>query len=85
MGAPATQGKRYTEDENEVIRKLFPELGPMGVQIYLPHRPIQSIQKQAGRMGVYKRGSYGPQPVRNTAASLHPHWPAQPGALRGAI
>lgn len=74
--------KRWTDDENEILRKLFPETGTLGVQIYLPHRPIQSIQKQAGRLGVYRRSEEvrrnyrtGPRPIANTDA-LQPTWPA---------
>lgn len=89
MGAPTKQGPRYTEDENEIIRRLFPELGTAGVRIYLPHRSMQSVQKQANRLGVYKRDDsvrrcYRTGP-RKQPLSLHPNWPATPGALRGSL
>lgn len=78
------RAKSYTEDENEIIRRLFPETGTGGVQEYLPHRTIQSIQKQAGRLGVYRRSyevrmcyATGPRPQREAHA---PEWPANPGA-----
>src|SRR5690554_128991 len=44
--------KRWTDEENQIIKDLFPSGGSNMVHEKLPHRPITAIQKQAQKLGI---------------------------------
>ena len=48
LRAPHPQGNLYTEEEDAIIRKYYPEIGSKCIK-YLPGRTIQSIKAYASR------------------------------------
>ena len=42
----------FSEEEIEIIKKIYPKAGAKGVQKLLPHRSIKSIKNKAHALGV---------------------------------
>ena len=81
------RSKRWTYDENQVIKKNFIKYGPELCEELLPHRSPRAIRHQAGllgfltpRRGAVLRHNHGThefiQPMTN--AELTAYWDAQP-------
>ena len=50
-----SMGKRWTDEELEILKEIYPEAGTAGVQKLLPHRSVAACETMANKIGVSTR------------------------------